>query len=434
LKKWIVTGLLLALSVTFRAQAALTIEITQGVEGALPIAVVPFEWTGTTPPPQSIATIIASDLARSGRFAPMATKDMLARPHAADQVKFQNWRIINMEYLVVGKLGQPVNGLYPVQFQLMDVFKAEQLAGFSFKVPAKQLRNVAHHISDLIYEKLTGQKGAFNTRIAYVTAEKQDGKQRYLLNISDADGHNEQTILNSPEPLMSPSWSSDGKQLVYVTFEGRRARIFSQDVASGTRRELSSFQGINGAPAWSPDNRRMALTLSKDGNPEIYVMDLATGGLTRITQNSAIDTEAVWSPDGRLLVFTSDRGGKPQLYSVAVGPAGPLSRPKRITFDGEYNARASFSPDGKLLTFVHGSNGIYRIAVMEFYTSNMQVLTESRLDESPSFAPNGSMVIYATQLGDRGVLAAVSVDGRVHQKLAFKQGDVREPAWSPYND
>ncbi|GMR08061.1 MAG: Tol-Pal system beta propeller repeat protein TolB [Gammaproteobacteria bacterium] len=416
------------------AHAVIEIVITRGIDGALPVAVVPFGWSDPRQaPPQDVAGIISADLTRSGRFAPIKEKDLIALPHDASQVKFQNWRILGTEFLVVGKVGQAVANRYSVQFQLFDVFKGEQLAGYSFQVPANRLRRIAHHISDLIYEKLTGQKGAFNTRIAYITTGQQGKKPRYKLKVSDSDGFNEISILDSPSPLMSPAWAQDGNRLAYVTFEGGRSRIFIQYVNTGKRVEVTSYRGINGAPAWSPDGRRLALTLSKDGNAEIYVLTIASRQLRRITRNGGIDTEPAWSPDGRSLVFTSNRGGKPQIYQVTIGPAGAAGRPKRLTFDGEYNARASISPDGKLMTFVYGNKGIYRIAVQELATGNLTVLTDSRLDESPSFAPNGSMVIYATSLKNRGILAAVSVDGRVQQKLAVQQGDVREPAWSPYN-
>ena len=417
------------------SQAALTIQITEGVEGALPIALVPFDNSSIKSPlPSSLSTIIAEDLARSGRFAPMPERDLIARPHDGNAVRFADWRLLNMESLVVGRMRELGAGRYEVQFQLFDVFKGEQLAGYSIAFAIDDIRRTAHRISDLIYEKLTGQRGAFSTRIAYVTTLKaEDKSKKYQLSIADADGFNEQVILDSKQPLMSPAWSPDGQKLAYVSFESGRPEIFIQEVFSGQREVITKYPGLNSAPVWSPDGRYLAMTLSKTGNPEIYVYSLQSSKLTQITQHPAIDTEANWSPDGSKLVFTSDRGGKPQLYMVNMNGANKGSRPQRISFEGDYNARGVFSPDGNHLAMVHAVQGQFRIAVLELSSGNLQVLTDTRLDESPSFAPNGSMIIYATESQNRGVLAAVSVDGRVHQRLELQQGDVREPAWSPFN-
>lgn len=427
-------ALLLGLFASHGARAALTIEITGGAEAALPIAIVPFGWQGTVGgPPEDLARIVSDDLARSGRFAPLPEQDLIARPHRGADVKFSAWRLLGTENLVVGSIAPRAGGGFEVQFQLFDVFKAVQLAGYKIPVARDALRRTAHQISDIIYEALTGEKGAFATRIAYVTAHRgTDKKTTFELNIADADGYDEQNILTSPKPLMSPKWSPDGQRLAYVSFEDGNAAIFVQDVFRGTRQKMTDYKGLNGAPDWSPDGTRLAVTLSKDGNPEIYILNLAQRSLQRITRNPAIDTEAVWAPDGRSLVFTSDRGGRPQLYRVSLGAGGAPGRPERLTFEGEYNARAAFSPDGGRLAMVHGNRGVYRIATLELETGLLQVLTDSRLDESPSFAPNGSMIIYATDNNNRGVLAAVSVDGRVHQRLVLQKGDVREPAWSPY--
>jgi TolB protein len=418
------------------SQAALTIQITEGVEGALPIAVVPFDNRALKSPlPYSLSEIIVADLARSGRFAPMPEKDMVARPHDGSAVRFGDWRLLNMESLVVGRLRELGAARYEVQFQLFDVFRGEQLAGYSIAFAADDVRRTAHRISDLIYEKLTGQRGAFSTRIAYVTALKAaDNSKKYQLSIADADGFNEQIILDSKQPLMSPAWSPDGKKLVYVSFESGRPEIFIQEVFSGQRQRVTQYPGLNNAPVWSPDGRYLAVTLSKTGNPDVHIYSLQTGKLTQITHHPAIDTEPNWSPDGSKLVFTSDRGGRPQLYMVNMNGVSKGSRPQRITFEGDYNARGVFSPDGRRLAMVHGGRGQFRIAVMDLDNSTLQVLTDTSLDESPSFAPNGSMIIYATESQNRGVLAAVSVDGRVHQRLELQQGDVREPAWSPFNN
>ena len=412
------------------AQAALTIEITQGIEGAVPIAVVPFGWGGPGAAPENLAAIISSDLSRSGRFEPLADRDLVAHPTSADMVKFQNWRMLNVDNLVIGQLSQTAAGQYTVRFELFDVYRGKQILGYSFPAGSRDLRRVAHHISDLIYEKLTGEKGAFNTQIAYVTTTGSGKGKTYTLLVADSDGYSPQTILRSNQPLMSPAWSTDGRQIAYVTFENKAAEIYLQDVASGSRRKVASFPGVNGAPSWSPDGRRLALTLSQDGNPEIYIMEVGNGALKRLTTNPAIDTEPAWAPDGKSLVFTSDRGGSPQLYRIASWGG----QPQRLTFEGKYNAGADISPDGSKIAMVHGNNGIYRIAVLDLKSGVTRVLTDGRLDESPSFSPNGSMIIYATDAGNRGVMAAVSVDGRFRQRLSIQAGDVREPVWSPFGN
>jgi TolB protein len=412
------------------AHAALTIEITQGVEGAVPIAIVPFGWTGGGLPPENISAIIASDLNRSGHFESLPDRDLVAHPTEASQVQFQNWRMVNVDYVVIGKLLPTTPGSYDVQFQLFDVFRGKQVAGYSVPGPQADLRRIAHHISDIIYKEITGERGAFNTQVAYITTSGTGAAKRYTLLVADSDGYNPQTILTSAQPLMSPSWSPDARQVAYVSFEKKTAEIYLQTIATGQRTRVASFKGINGAPAWSPDGRRLALTLSRDGNPEIYVMDVASGALTRLTNNNAIDTEPAWMPDGRTLVFTSDRGGSPQLYSMSASGGAA----QRLTYEGKYNAGADVSPDGSKIALVNGDGGRYRIAVLDVQTRRMRVLTDGSQDESPSFAPNGSMIIYATDVGNREVLAAVSVDGRFKQRLSLQAGSVREPVWSPFSD
>jgi TolB protein len=409
--------------------ADLTIEITEGVEGALPIAVVPFGWQGAGSPPVDVTGVIDADLARSGRFKTLPQVDMLSRPTTADAIQFKDWRALDTENLVVGQVRPMGTGGFEIRFQLFDVYKGEQLTGYTIPTTAPNLRATAHRIADLIYEKLLGVPGAFATRVAYITSVNQaDGSKRIDLNIADADGYNPETIVSSSEPLMSPAWSPDGRKLAYVSFEGGRSAIYVQEVYTGKRQKVTDFKGINGAPAWSPDGRKLAMALSKDGNPDIFVFDLASRKLQAITRHYAIDTEPSWSPDGRSIVFTSDRGGKPQIYRVSAFGG----RAERVTFQNSYNARASYSPDGKLLTLVTREDGNYRIAVQDLDSGVMQVLSQGSLDESPSFAPNGSMIIYASKTGRRGVLAAVSVDGRVRQRLALQEGNVREPVWSPF--
>jgi len=426
--KWIVTlGLLLW---SFGAQAVLTIEITRGVEIGTPIAIVPFGWEGQAAPAQNISDVIEADLARSGRFAVLPRKDFISLPHEDKDVVFKDWRILKAEALVIGSVRLSAPGKYQVQFRLYDVFKGTQIAGFRYTVGAGMLRSVAHQISDIIYEKITGEPGAFNTRIAYVTREAPAGvKPVYKLQVADSDGVNPQTVVRSPESLMSPAWSPDSKRLAYVSFEDKRSKVYIQNMTDGRRTMVAEFTGINGAPAWSPDGRSLALTLSRDGNAEIYVMQLDTRALRRLTRDPAIDTEAAWSPDGRDIVFTSDRAGTPQIYRMNASGGSA----ERLTFEGDYNARASYAADGKSITFISRNQGGFRVAVLQLDNRTAQVLTETSLDESPSFAPNGRMIIYATEVRGRGVLASVSADGRVRQLFKLEEGDVREPAWSPYN-
>ncbi|MCW8900817.1 MAG: Tol-Pal system beta propeller repeat protein TolB [Gammaproteobacteria bacterium] len=421
------------LSVSSLAHAVLTIEITQGSEGAQPIAIVPFEWVGKGTRPVSLKNIIAADLQRSGLFSPLAEQDLISKPHQGSQVDYKTWRALNVGYLVVGKIHELADGSFQVQFQLLDVFKGSQLAGYSIRSLNSGLRRTAHHISDIIYKTITGEEGAFNTHIAYITVTRdENNKKRYQLAIADADGYNEKIIYTSPQPLMSPSWSPDGTRLAYVSFLNGRPEIFVQNIFSSKKEKLASFQGLNNAPRWSPDGKYLALTLSKDGNPEIYVMNVNSHKLTRITRSYAIDTEPEWLPDSKGLIFTSDRGGSPQLYEIKLNNYKPGNRAQRLTFEGNYNARPTVSADGRYIAMVHRSQGQFRIAVLERESRHFSVLTQGNLDESPSFAPNGRMIIYATEEKFRGILSAVSVDGRARQRLSLKKGDVREPVWSPY--
>lgn len=414
-----------------QAVAALTIEITEGATGALPIAVVPFGWEGTgNGPGQDIAAIVSSDLSRSGRFKPLPVSDMLAQPHSDAQVEYRDWKVLGMENLVVGRIQPNGSDGYLIRFQLFDVFRGSLLTGYSIPATEGDLRTVAHRIADIVYETLTGSKGAFSTRIAYVASiTGADGKRKDTLQVADADGYDPQTIVISSYPLMSPAWSPDGLRLAYVSFDRAKPAIYVQEVFTGKRQQVAAYNGINGAPAWSPDGRQLALTLSKDGNPEIYVLNLHTKGLRRLTDHYAIDTEPSWSPDGRNIVFTSDRGGQPQIYQVSSSGG----QAQRITFEGSYNARASYSPDGTSLVMVTRQGSDYRIGLLELGPRRSQLLSTGKLDESPSFAPNGDMIIYATKSRGKHELAAVSLDGRVRQRLTLPGGgDVREPAWSPY--
>lgn len=434
----------LLLSAVNPARAELQIEITQGVDTALPIAVVPFGWQGTgAAPPLDAAAIVAADLARSGRFAPLDRKDMLQKPTTGADVQFDDWRRQGSEVLVIGRVLQPGPDQYEIQFQVFDVLRGEQLIGYRQPATTADFRRSAHRVADLIYEKLTGIRGVFSTRIAYVTVVRSAGqataqakaqgpgkiKSNYRLIVADADGANEREMLASPEPIMSPAWSPDARKIAYVSFEARQSEIYVQDLRSGTRKRVSARPGVNGAPAWSPDGQKLAVALSRqDGNLDIYTLDINTQVLTRLTSGSSIDTEPAWSLDGSQIYFTSDATGGPQVYRV---PAAGGS-PQRVTFEGSYNARPRVAPDGKQLAVVHNDRGNYRIALVDLARSTTQVLSDGRLDESPSFAPNGEMLIYATREGARGVLATVSANGRIKTRIPVAEGDVREPAWSPF--
>lgn len=402
------------------AHAVLEIDITEGVIGGIPIAIVPF--LNSQSVPQDVSNVIASDLARSGRFDVIPESDYLNRPTDARDVSYKDWRLLKADALVVGKILPSGTG-YQVSFQLMDVGRGLTIQGRSFNVPASRLRVVGHHISDIIYETMTGKPGAFNTWIAYVTRTGT----KYELQIADSDGYDPQSIRTSSEPIIATAWSPDGRKVAYVEFNKGRSTIYIQDLAAGQRTAVAQFKGSNTSPAFSPDGRRLAMSLSKDGNPEIYIMELATGNLTRITRDRGIDTEPAWSPDGRSLLFTSGRSGKPQIYKVSASGGSA----QRVTFQGKYNAKASYSPDGTKITLITNQGQGDRIGLMDVRTGVIQQLTKSDFDESPSFALNGEMVLYATKSGGSGVLSVVSDLGRVAQTLRVERGDVREPAWSP---
>ena len=412
-------------------QQGLEIDIVGGNAAALPIAVVPMPYQGTSARPGTdVAAVVSADLNRSGQFRVLPTIDLVERPTRGSEISYPTWRALRQDFIVVGRVLDAGPGSYRVEYELFDVARQDRLLGLAMTAPGTALRDVAHQVADAIYEKILGVRGAFWTRIAYVTASGVGRDARYALMVADADGWNPQEVVRSAEPLLSPAWSPDGSKLAYVSFERGNSEIYLQDIATGAREVLASFRGINGAPAFSPDGRRLALTLSKGGNPDIYVMDLGSRALRQVTEHYGIDTEPAWSADGATLYFTSDRGGKPQVYQV---PAGGGSA-SRVTFQGDYNATPDVSADGKLLAVAQGNGNNYRIALMDrsLGSPRWSTLSPGSLDESPSFAPNASMVLYAAREGRRGVLYAVSTDGRVRQRLVLADGDVREPAWGPF--
>ena len=409
-------------------RASLTIEITQGVDSALPIAVVPFDTSRVSHKfPVDLAEIVASDLNRSGVLKAMQRSELPATPHYSNQVQYPRWRNAGQDYLVVGRVLESSAGNYTIEFQLLDVLRKKQLLGRSMSARKRNLRSRAHQISDYIYEQITGTRGAFNTRIAYVRAQK-DAARQYVLQVADTDGYNAQNVLESNEPIMSPSWSPDGKSLAYVSFENKRPEIFIQQLATARRTKISGFRGLNSAPSWSPDGKHLALVLSKDGSPDIYTLNTSTKRLKRLTKHRSIDTEPVWDVDGKSIIFTSDRSGAPQLYQISAEGG----KARRLTFEGRYNAAAAISPDGKFIAMVHSDRGQYKIAQLERETGTLTVLTDGSLDESPSFSPNGRMLLFASTRDSNGLLFVVSIDGRSKHKLSDQAGDVREPVWGPF--
>lgn len=421
----ILLGLVLLTGV---AQAADPLVVTSGTARATPIAVVPFGWQGGSMMSDDMAEIVSNDLRNSGVFEPISRQNMISQPTNPGEIIYRDWNALGVQYVLVGNV-VPAGGRLQVQYALMNVATEQQILAGTVSGSGGQVRDMAHYIADQAFEKLTGIKGAFSTRLLYVTVERMGGGARYTLQRSDYDGARAVTLLQSREPILSPRFAPDGRRIAYVSFEQKRPRIFIQHVDTGRREQITNFEGLNGAPAFSPDGSRLAFVLSKDGNPEIYVMNLASRQLQRVTNHFGIDTEPFWGADGQTLYFTSDRAGKPQIYRQSIGGGA-----ERVTFVGNYNANPKLSADEKTLVMIHRQDGYtnFKVAAQDLQRGSLRVLSETSLDESPTVAPNGTMLIYATRQQGRGVLMLASINGRVRLPLPTAQGEVREPSWSPY--
>jgi TolB protein len=423
LHRLLFVALPLMLLVSSPAQAVLEINISGGQESGVPIAVVPFSGTAKA----GVSGVIAADLARSGQFAPLKAAQMPGQPSTPDQVQFDQWRAGTAQYLVVGSTERQGSNL-KVTFYLLNVANGQQMTGRVITAPAKASRTIAHRIADIVFKQITGIRGAFDTRIAYVTEIDSGKKRRYTLEVADSDGADPQVVLNSDYPIMSPTWSPDGSRLAYVSFEGNRSAIWIQDLRTGKRYRLTRFKGINGAPSWSPRGDKIAVTLSKGGSPDIYVINLDTRSITQVTHNGAIDTEPAWFPDNQTLIYTSDRSGQPQIFEQKVGSGTA----RRLTFDTSYAAGGAVLPDGKTIAYIAGGQNGFRIAAQDLSSGTMRYISNGGSEERPSFSPNGVMLIYATHALGRSVLRISPAQGQGSQTLSYARGKVRDPAWGPF--
>lgn len=414
IQRFIAIGVLICTSASY----ALDLELTQGVNSALPIGINSFVGDQQT----HVMDVIDNDLRLSGQFK-------LIQSPVQSGASVGQWRQAGADSVLTGRI-QPISAnRYSVHYELLDAAAhGRVLLTKDYQISATELRALAHHISDEVYQQLTGERGIFSTRIAYIVVQRSVNKTQYTLDIADVDGSYPQSLLVSSEPIMSPTWSPSGREIAYVSFEKKRAQIYTVSVETGQRRLLTSFEGINGAPSWSPDGRQLAVVLSKGGNPKIYTVDMSSGRLTQLTFGDAIDTEPRFSPDGRSLLFTSGRGGSPQIYRLTLAD-GKISR---MTFEGNYNARASYTPNQKYIVMLHREDRQFNIGVQEVASGRVTPVTFSSFDESPSVSPNGRLILYATHLQDRGTLAIVSIDGRIKIRLPARNGDIQEPAWSPF--
>ena len=409
------------LSASLPVRAAMEIQVIGGAANKIAVAMVPFQTAPGQPMP-ALTQIAGDDLNRSGQIK-LVDASGSQQPVELVQVDYGVWRGKGAEALVIGQVTALPGGRFEVRFRLLDVIKQTQLAGYSYNISPNQWRATAHQIADVVYEKLTGTPGVFSSRIAYV---QKQGK-RFELRVADADGQNPRTVVRSGEPLISPMFSPDGARLVYVSFEDKKPVVYVQSLQDGSRRKTAAFKGSNSAPAWAPDGKRLAVVLTRDEASQIYLIDIDGGGLTRLTQGGNIDTEPVFSPDGQTVYFTSDRGGSPQIYRVAASGG----EPRRVTFSGSYNVSPAISPDGKHLAYISRDGGRFSVVLHELASGQTRVLTDSARDESPSFAPNGQAVLYATVQGGRGILGTVSLDGKTRARLSESGVDAREPAWGP---
>ena len=412
---------LVLLSAPFSAHAAMEIQVIGGAANKIAVAMVPFQAAPGQPVP-ALTEIAGDDLSRSGQFR-LVDAGGTQQPVTPAQVDYGVWRGKGADALVVGQVAVLPGGRLQVRFYLLDVLKRTQLAAYSYSITPGQWRATAHQIADLVYAKLTGIPGAFSSRIAYV--QKQG--RRYELKVADADGQNPRTVVRSNESVISPRFSPDGRRIVYVSFEDRKPVVYVQSLQDGQRRKIAAFKGSNSAPAWTPDGQRLAVVLTRDGSSQIYLINADGSGLTRLTRDDSINTEPVFSPDGKTLYFTSDRGGSPQIYRMAAGGG----EAKRVTFSGSYNVSPAISPDGRYLAFIRRDEGRFSVALQELASGQTRVLTDTARDESPSFAPNGQAVLYATVQGEHGILGTVSLDGKTHARLSESGVDAREPVWGP---